>query len=117
MEDLQEIGKVSGTLLMEGDGLDIYMDDLKAYIHEAEEGGYWAEVPALPGCLTQGETLDEIIENIDDAIQGWISVQTTEALIARGAKRIAETTDAVVKTPSRRSSRRGSHVRTFEFAA
>lgn len=32
---------------------------LKVIIHEAEEGGYWAEVPAIPGCATQGETLLE----------------------------------------------------------
>ncbi len=33
---------------------------LKAIVHKAEEGGYWAEVPAVPGCVTQGETLDEL---------------------------------------------------------
>ena len=57
---------------------DISLDDLKAYVHEAEEGGYWAEVPALPGCLTQGATLDEVVVNLNDAIQGWLSVQTRE---------------------------------------
>jgi predicted RNase H-like HicB family nuclease len=38
-------------------------------IHPAEEGGYWAEVPALPGCFTQGETIDETLENARDAIE------------------------------------------------
>ena len=117
MPDTQEIGEVSGALYAEGLGSDIYIDDLKAYIHEAEEGGYWAEVPALPGCLTQGETLDEIVENLDDAIQGWLSVQTHESLIARGAKITARAKDAVAQTVPRRSPRRGSHIRTFEFAA
>lgn len=56
-------------------GMDIRIDDLTAYVHAAEEGGYWAEVPALPGCLTQGETLDEVVENLNDAIEGWLSVQ------------------------------------------
>jgi predicted RNase H-like HicB family nuclease len=37
---------------------------IKAVIHEAEEGGFWAEVPALPGCSTQGETLEELTENL-----------------------------------------------------
>ena len=37
---------------------------LKAIIHEAEEGGFWAEVPALPGCFTQGETLPELEANL-----------------------------------------------------
>lgn len=39
-----------------------------------EENGYWAEVPALKGCFTQGETLDEIRENIKEAITAWLSV-------------------------------------------
>ena len=39
-------------------------------VHEAEEGGYWAEVPALPGCATQGETMEELEFNIKDAIMG-----------------------------------------------
>ena len=45
---------------------------LKAIIHEAEEGGFWAEVPALPGCFTQGESLAELEANIHEAIEGWI---------------------------------------------
>jgi predicted RNase H-like HicB family nuclease len=45
---------------------------LKAIIHEAEEGGYWAEVPALPGCVTQGESLEEIEANLREAIVGWL---------------------------------------------
>ena len=45
---------------------------LKAVIHEAEEGGFWAEVPALPGCFTQGETLEEIQANLHEAIEGWL---------------------------------------------
>lgn len=47
---------------------------LKAIIHNAEEGGFWAEVPALPGCLTQAETLDELKANLREAIQLWLSV-------------------------------------------
>ncbi len=47
---------------------------IKAIVHPAEEGGYWAEVPALPGCITEGDTMEEVINNLQDAIQGWISV-------------------------------------------
>lgn len=47
---------------------------IKAIIHPAEEGGYWAEVPALPGCITEGETLEEITINLQDAIEGWLEV-------------------------------------------
>ncbi len=45
---------------------------LKAIIHEAEKGGFWAEVPALPGCFTQGESLKELEVNIHEAIEGWL---------------------------------------------
>jgi len=47
---------------------------LKVVIHEAEEGGYWAEVPAIPGCMTQGQTLQELIENLYDAVEGCLSI-------------------------------------------
>ncbi|CAN7600487.1 type II toxin-antitoxin system HicB family antitoxin [Mesorhizobium sp. LjRoot246] len=46
----------------------------KAIVHEAEEGGFWAEVPAIPGCATQGETLDELLANLREAIEGCLSV-------------------------------------------
>ena len=48
--------------------------NIKAIIHEAEEGGYWAEVPALPGCVTQGETWEEVMGNLQEAIEGWLEV-------------------------------------------
>lgn len=47
---------------------------LKVVVHEAEEGGYWAEVPAIPGCASQGETMDELMANIREAIEGCLSV-------------------------------------------
>lgn len=48
---------------------------LKVIVHKAEEGGYWAEVPAIPGCATQGETLEELRANIREAIEGCLAVQ------------------------------------------
>ena len=51
---------------------------LKAIIHEAEEGGFWAEVPALPGCVTQAETVEEVTANLREAIEGWLSVETPQ---------------------------------------
>ncbi|HEX4087046.1 MAG TPA: type II toxin-antitoxin system HicB family antitoxin [Chthoniobacteraceae bacterium] len=48
---------------------------LKAIIHSAEEGGFWAEVPALPGCLSQGETIEEVRANIREAIEGWLMAE------------------------------------------
>jgi hypothetical protein len=45
---------------------------VKVMIYEAEEGGYWAQVPALPGCLTQGETYEELLANLREAIAGYL---------------------------------------------
>ncbi len=47
---------------------------IQIVVHEAEEGGYWAEVPAIPGCASQGETLEELQRNIREAIEGCLSV-------------------------------------------
>ncbi|MDQ2097331.1 MAG: type II toxin-antitoxin system HicB family antitoxin [Microcoleus anatoxicus] len=47
---------------------------IKIIIHEAEEGGYWAEVPAIPGCATEGETFEELLQNLYEAIEGCLSV-------------------------------------------
>lgn len=47
-------------------------------IHKAEDGGYWVEVPALPGCYSQGETLEETLENVKEAIQLYVEVLTEE---------------------------------------
>ena len=56
---------------------------VKAIIHVAEEGGFWAEVPALPGCVTQGETEEEVTSNLREAVELWLSVDTTEAGMAQ----------------------------------
>jgi predicted RNase H-like HicB family nuclease len=47
---------------------------LKVIVHQAEEGGFWAEVPAIPGCATQGETFEELLENLYEAVEGCLSV-------------------------------------------
>jgi predicted RNase H-like HicB family nuclease len=47
---------------------------IKVIVHEAEEGGYWAEVPAIPGCATQGETFEELLKNLYEAVEGCLSV-------------------------------------------
>jgi predicted RNase H-like HicB family nuclease len=47
-------------------------------IHEDPDGGFWGEVPALPGCYSQGETLDELKHNIREAIGGVLEVLKQE---------------------------------------
>ena len=51
---------------------------IKAIIHEAEEGGYWAEVPAFPGCISEGDNLEELKSNLKEAITGWLEVYNEE---------------------------------------
>ena len=47
---------------------------LKVIIHKAEEGGYWAEVSGIPGCVTQADTFEELVPNIYEAVEGCLSV-------------------------------------------
>lgn len=62
---------------------------IRAIIHPAEEGGYWAEVPALPGCITEGDTMEEVMANLKDAIEGWLDVANNCDVV--------ESTDQVVE--------------------
>ena len=51
---------------------------IKAVLHEAKEGGYWAEVPALSGCVTEGDNLEKLKSNLKEAITGWLEVYNEE---------------------------------------
>jgi len=51
---------------------------IKVIVHEAEEGGFWAEVPGIPGCATQGETFEELLTNLYEAVEGCLSVDVAE---------------------------------------
>jgi predicted RNase H-like HicB family nuclease len=44
---------------------------IRAIVHKAEEGGFWAEVPALPGCMTQGESVEELKAHLKEAVELW----------------------------------------------
>jgi predicted RNase H-like HicB family nuclease len=55
---------------------------LKVIIHEAEEGGYWAEVPAIPGCVTQGDTFEELLENIYETVEACLSIDVEEVQVS-----------------------------------
>ncbi|MFN7923920.1 MAG: type II toxin-antitoxin system HicB family antitoxin [Bryobacteraceae bacterium] len=57
------------------------MTNYAVVIHEEPAGGFWAEVPALPGCYSQGDTVAELLENVREAIAGVVAVMEE-----RGAK-------------------------------
>ncbi|HXU39925.1 MAG TPA: type II toxin-antitoxin system HicB family antitoxin [Blastocatellia bacterium] len=52
---------------------------LRIIVHEAEEGGYWAEVPSIRGCATQGDTFEELLQNLAEATEGCLSVDVIPA--------------------------------------
>ena len=62
---------------------------LKVVVHEAEEGGYWAEVPAIPGCATQGDTFEELLSNLYEAVEGCLAVDVRD-IPTSGTDRIVE---------------------------
>lgn len=66
---------------------------LKVVVHEAEEGGYWAEVPSIPGCATQGESFDELLSNIYEAVEGCLSVFCSSSRQQGAQTRVAEASD------------------------
>lgn len=47
--------------------------NIKIVVHEADEGGFWAEVPVLSGCASQGETMDELAANMREAVSWWLA--------------------------------------------
>lgn len=57
---------------------------VKVIVHEAEEGGYWAEVPSIPGCATQGETFEELLQNLYEAVEGCLAVDFDQIPVTSG---------------------------------
>lgn len=62
---------------------------IRVVVHEAEEGGFGAEAPALPGCTTQGETFEELLTNLYEAVEGCLSVDV-ETPSGRDRPRVLE---------------------------
>ena len=54
---------------------DIIVDRFRVLMHEADEGGYWGEVLGLPGCVSQGESEEELMINIREAIDAVLTAQ------------------------------------------
>ena len=53
---------------------------LNVVVHDAEEGGFWAEVPSIPGCATQGESFEELLENLYEAVEGCLSIDIAQPM-------------------------------------
>jgi predicted RNase H-like HicB family nuclease len=51
---------------------------LKVVVHKSEDGGFWGEVPALPGCASQGETIPQLMDRVKEAALGWLGVAETD---------------------------------------
>ena len=51
---------------------------IKVVVHDVEEGGFWAEVPGIPGCSTQGDTFEELLKNLYEAVEGCLSVDVEQ---------------------------------------
>lgn len=65
----------------------------KAIVHDGEQGGYWAEVPALPGCFTEAETKEELLANLKEAINGCLAVLNSRE---GSSERVSEVLDVAV---------------------
>lgn len=63
---------------------------IKVVVHEAEEGGFWAEVPAIPGCATEGDTFEELLGNIYEAVEACLSVELQEDQVTDDKARILD---------------------------
>ena len=50
----------------------------KVVVHPEPEGGFWGEVPALPGCYSQGETVEQLLVNLREAALGYLEVLREE---------------------------------------
>ena len=59
---------------------------LKVIIHQAEEGGFWAEVPAIQGCATQGNTMEELLTNLYEAVEACLSVDLEDFELSNNDK-------------------------------
>jgi predicted RNase H-like HicB family nuclease len=61
---------------------------LKVVIHKAKapDVGYWAEVAGMPGCITEGDTLEALHKNLREAVQGWLLAQLPSGSVAKPAE-------------------------------
>jgi predicted RNase H-like HicB family nuclease len=66
------------------------MQNFAVVIHADPEGGFWAEVPALPGCYSQGDTIEELKQNVQEAISGVLEVLKEDGRVPDSSIQILE---------------------------
>ena len=66
------------------------MSTFTVVIHEEPTGGYWGEVPALPGCYSQGESVEELLGNLREAIAGVLEVMEEEGRTPEASVQVVE---------------------------
>jgi predicted RNase H-like HicB family nuclease len=71
---------------MENEKTEEHSMKLKVVVHQAEEGGFWAEVPSIPGCATQGETIEDLLQNIYEAVEACLSVDLKSLRLKKSDK-------------------------------
>ncbi len=72
VSSVNPIGLFSGRSCQLRDQVYTYPMKVTAVVHKADEGGFWAEVPSLPGCRTQGDTMDELKTNLREAVELYL---------------------------------------------
>ena len=66
------------------------MSTYAVVIHEEPTGGFWGEVPALPGCYSQGKSVDELLANLREAIAGVLEVMREEGRAPESSIQVVE---------------------------
>ena len=79
---------------------------IKVVVHEAEDGGYWAEVPSIPGCATQGESFEELLANLYEAVKGCLSVDVQDVVVSKKGGEHVQLLDLRLRHPPRFESPR-----------
>jgi predicted RNase H-like HicB family nuclease len=72
--------------------------EIVAVVHEIKGGGYWAEVPRLPGCVAQAETIETLKKNIVQAVEDWLGPAVITEDEARQLAEIQGSTEPVDKS-------------------
>ncbi len=70
------------AMCVTGEGKGDWSMKLHVVVEQDEAGYYAAEVPALPGCLSQGKTREEAIANVKEAVEGWLEVMEAKQAVA-----------------------------------